>query len=245
MSVDATRWAWQQQGLTPSEKLVLLSLADRAGESHECYPSTARLVKDTGLYRETIYAAIRRFEELGLVEAHRSLGAVTHYQLKGVCDRTNQSAKADQSEKADMSAKAARTSRKKPTPTSRLLPTQNRSLNLSRTIKRVRFAPPAPQDVTLYAESIGFQLDGNVFVDHYEANGWMRGKTPLKDWKAAVRTWKTKQAEFGGERKGNGGWPQTDEGWLELGRGLGLHPKGGESWQAFRARVQEVKRGSG
>lgn len=32
MSLAATRWAWQQR-VTPAQKLVLLSLADRAGEA--------------------------------------------------------------------------------------------------------------------------------------------------------------------------------------------------------------------
>lgn len=43
MSIDATRWAWTQQ-ITPSQKIVLLSLADRAGEDGYCYPSMARLI---------------------------------------------------------------------------------------------------------------------------------------------------------------------------------------------------------
>jgi len=27
------------------------------------------------------------------------------------------------------------------------------------------------------------------FLDHYESNGWKVGRNPMKDWKAAVRTW--------------------------------------------------------
>ena len=26
-------------------------------------------------------------------------------------------------------------------------------------------------------------------MDHYTANGWRVGKNPMRDWKAAVRTW--------------------------------------------------------
>ena len=33
------------------------------------------------------------------------------------------------------------------------------------------------------------------FIDHYEANGWMRGNTKIKDWKACVRTWENKRKE--------------------------------------------------
>ena len=53
-----------------------------------------------------------------------------------------------------------------------------------------RFVKPTPEEVTTYAASIGFQLDGGQFVDFYAANGWKVGRNPMKDWKAAVRTWK-------------------------------------------------------
>ena len=32
-------------------------------------------------------------------------------------------------------------------------------------------------------------VDPQNFIDHYTANGWLRGKTKIKDWKACVRTW--------------------------------------------------------
>ena len=53
-----------------------------------------------------------------------------------------------------------------------------------------RFKKPAPQEVTEYAASIKFRLDGERFIDHYESNGWMVGKSKMKDWKAAIRQWK-------------------------------------------------------
>jgi len=52
------------------------------------------------------------------------------------------------------------------------------------------FQKPTPEEVTEYAKSIGFVLEGSAFVDHYEAGGWMRGKTKIKDWRACVRTWR-------------------------------------------------------
>jgi uncharacterized protein YdaU (DUF1376 family) len=58
-----------------------------------------------------------------------------------------------------------------------------------------KFAPPTPQEVAEYARSIGYLLDGTRFVDHYTANGWRVGRTPMKDWRAAVRLWKTRDKE--------------------------------------------------
>jgi phage replication O-like protein O len=54
----------------------------------------------------------------------------------------------------------------------------------------VRFERPKPEQVREYALSIGYaSLNPQAFIDHYEASGWIRGKTPIKDWKACVRTW--------------------------------------------------------
>jgi len=45
--------------------------------------------------------------------------------------------------------------------------------------------------------TIGFlTLDPSYFIDHYESNGWLIGKNPMKDWKATVRTWKRNSSKF-------------------------------------------------
>lgn len=57
----------------------------------------------------------------------------------------------------------------------------------------MRFQKPTAEEVTNYARKIGFILDGNQFCDFYESKGWMVGKSPMKVWQAAVRTWKAKE----------------------------------------------------
>lgn len=52
-----------------------------------------------------------------------------------------------------------------------------------------RFTPPTVDQVRKYVETREVKIDPQVFVDHYETNGWFRGKTKIKDWKACVRTW--------------------------------------------------------
>jgi hypothetical protein len=54
-----------------------------------------------------------------------------------------------------------------------------------------RFIPPSVDDVKAYCEERGNKVDASSFIDHYAANGWMRGKSKVKDWKACVRTWET------------------------------------------------------
>lgn len=64
MSNDATRWAWQQQTGSSSRKAVLVSMADRAGEDHTCYPSLKRLELDTELNRKTLVKVIGELEKI-------------------------------------------------------------------------------------------------------------------------------------------------------------------------------------
>lgn len=50
--------------------------------------------------------------------------------------------------------------------------------------------PPTPEQVTAYSASIGYPMNGQAWCDSYEVKGWKVGKERMKDWQAAVRTWK-------------------------------------------------------
>lgn len=51
------------------------------------------------------------------------------------------------------------------------------------------FTPPTLEDVTAYCRERGNSVDPKRWIDHYTSNGWKVGKNPMKDWRAAVRTW--------------------------------------------------------
>jgi uncharacterized phage protein (TIGR02220 family) len=135
MSYEATKWAWGQH-VRGNDKLVLLNLADRANDRHECWPSTASIEADTGLHRETVFKAIKTLEERGLIAVKRRIGAGHRYSVAVVAtsvkqsDKPNQSEKTDQSEKADHTSPEnhTATSPEKPTTTSPVLPTRNLSV---------------------------------------------------------------------------------------------------------------------
>lgn len=52
-----------------------------------------------------------------------------------------------------------------------------------------RFTPPTVDEVASYCAERKNGINGQSFVDFYTAKGWFIGKSPMKDWKAAVRTW--------------------------------------------------------
>lgn len=53
--------------------------------------------------------------------------------------------------------------------------------------KRPRFLPPTVEQVAEYVKQRGSRVDPQGFIDFYASKGWMIGKTPMKDWKAACR----------------------------------------------------------
>lgn len=64
-----------------------------------------------------------------------------------------------------------------------------------------RFIPPTEAEVAEYCKERHNTVNPKRFVSWYEANGWKVGKNPMKDWKAAVRTWEDDKPYVDGEVK--------------------------------------------
>ena len=81
MSLKAMRWAWETQILTRTQKIILLSMADRANDAGECWPSIRRLCLDTNCSDRTVQRSIKALEKLGLIGCERISGKTTVYKL--------------------------------------------------------------------------------------------------------------------------------------------------------------------
>lgn len=62
--------------------------------------------------------------------------------------------------------------------------------------RHTKFVPPSVEEVQAYITERGCKVDAERFVDFYTANGWMVGKTKMKDWKASVRYWERNEKKF-------------------------------------------------
>ena len=60
---------------------------------------------------------------------------------------------------------------------------------------RKKFAIPTPEEVQAYCDERKNGISGQQFCDFYSAKGWKIGKEPMKDWKAAVRTWEMRRKD--------------------------------------------------
>lgn len=70
-------------------------------------------------------------------------------------------------------------------------PTSNQRVTTNKNVKNDKkvFIPPTFQEVYDYCLSRKNNVDAQRFVDFYTSKGWLVGKSKMKDWKAALRTW--------------------------------------------------------
>ena len=60
---------------------------------------------------------------------------------------------------------------------------------------KAKFQKPSLEEIRLYCQERNNSVEPEKFFDFYESKGWVVGKSPMKDWKAAVRTWEQRGPE--------------------------------------------------
>lgn len=59
-----------------------------------------------------------------------------------------------------------------------------------------KFQKPTIEQIKAYCLEASKNIDAEAFFDFYEAKGWVVGRAPMKDWKAAVRNWAKNESQF-------------------------------------------------
>lgn len=64
--------------------------------------------------------------------------------------------------------------------------------------KSKRFEPPSIEEIRVYFSELKLpESESQRFLDHHQAAGWqLSGRRPMKDWKAAARTWRGNYHRF-------------------------------------------------
>lgn len=71
---------------------------------------------------------------------------------------------------------------------------ENNNKKKSETTTKV-FVKPSLEEVRAYCEERKNGIDPEVFIAFYESKGWKVGKSPMKNWKAAMITWENRRKE--------------------------------------------------
>lgn len=65
---------------------------------------------------------------------------------------------------------------------------------------------PTLEEVQACIAERGYNVDAELFMNHYESNGWKVGKNPMKSWRAALVTWQKRNVNASNAPQFN---PQT------------------------------------
>lgn len=96
--------------------------------------------------------------------------------------------------------------------------------------KQSRFVKPTLEEVEAYIAEKGYCVNAQLFIDYYTSNGWKVGRNPMKDWKAAVRTWETKERkQYGQNRRFDTDTRTREERRAEFIQGIAAHLAAGNS----------------
>ncbi|WP_295035094.1 helix-turn-helix domain-containing protein [uncultured Microbacterium sp.] len=198
MSYKATHWAWEL-GLKMPEKFVLVALADMADEQHSCFPGQTTLAQMTGASESTVRRAVRKLEDLGLLnrEERRSAGGYRtsdRYLLQvGASPKDNRSDCAVGGEPASQIDEPHRSD----STTSPVRVTGTYRKNHQRTTREPPVARKAaahrlPEDWSPNLACRTFAMENNIDVDHEAAQ--FRAHAEANDrrqqkWDAAFRQW--------------------------------------------------------
>lgn len=184
--------------LTPATKIVWAVLSNRIGDNGFCWPGVRKLGEDTGLDVSTVIRAVSRLERTGDLQVERrGSGRVNYYRLV-----TGESAGKTQALAKCKRLQNASTGAGKMQAQAHAKRQHNKKESFNRTKREsAHFLKPTPAEVSEYAQSIGYALDGAYFCDTYEARGWMVGRSPMKDWKAVVRNWRAREGKDNGNSR--------------------------------------------
>ena len=76
-----------------------------------------------------------------------------------------------------------------------------------------RFIPPTVEEVKARIDEMGYTFDAEAFIAFYQSNGWMVGKSKMKDWRAAMVTWQKREPRFPRGGKSSSTSKKANEEW--------------------------------
>ena len=178
--------------LTDKQKLLIALISNLSNERGYCFASNKYLGDCLDCSESTIKDHLKKLEDMNILGRIIKLKENGDFEYRSLVINIE----IPRPEKTTTSAE------KSAYPSARKLAHNNIVINNKDIIDNKlytdnkKFVKPTPKEVNDYAKEIDFKLDGEYFCDWNEARGWLVSKNPMKDWKAAIRTWKRNAKNF-------------------------------------------------
>ena len=171
---------WQDKSLSWNEKILLMEIDSFTSKGHECYISNEYIAELLGVSMSWASKCLSHLMEIGYVKMVRFDGrkryVVSTIQFKA---DLNNSSMQDGTLVQHTNI-------------------ENKYINNNSLYKKSssHFQKPSLDEIRQYCISRGNKVDPEQFFNFYESKGWIIGKSPMKDWRAAVRTWEKREKEI-------------------------------------------------
>ena len=185
-------WMIQERGLAGLDLLAFALVHGCTQKGEGCwYGGYDRLAERIGGKQRGTIMAINRLEEIGAVER---FDAVIEGKAKRAIRslwNSAQNADAQNADAQNADAQNAELTQQK----MQLSTAQNAERSNSNNIqtKKKVFIKPTIVEIEEFCKEHNYQVDAERFFNYYESKGWVVGKSPMKSWQSAVRTWVSNQ----------------------------------------------------
>ena len=169
---------WQNRSLSWNEKILLMEIDSFTAKDRECYISNEYIAELLGISVSWASKCLSHLLELGLVRVVKFDGR------KRYVESTIQF-KADLNESSMQDGTKVQHTN------------NNEYINNNSLYKKgsSRFQKPTIEEIRQYCLEKGYNVDAEQFFNFYESKGWVVGKSPMKNWRAAVSTWNKREKE--------------------------------------------------
>ena len=170
---------WQNRSLSWNEKILLMEIDSFNAKDRECYISNEYIAELLGVSVSWASKCLSHLLELGFVRVVKFDGR------KRYVESTIQF-------KADLNESSMQDGTKVQHTNNNEYINNNNSLYK----KGSRFQKPTIEEIRQYCLEKGYNVDAEQFFNFYESKGWVVGKSPMKNWRAAVSTWNKREKEI-------------------------------------------------
>lgn len=171
---------WQNRSLSWNEKILLMEIDSFTAKDRECYISNEYIAELLGVSVSWASKCLSHLLDLGLIRVVKFDGR------KRYVESTIQF-------KADLNESSMQDGTFVPhTDNNEYININNNSLYKKGSS---RFQKPTIEEIRQYCLEKGYNVDAEQFFNFYESKGWVVGKSPMKNWRAAVSTWNKREKE--------------------------------------------------
>ena len=169
---------WQDKSLSWNEKILLMEIDSFTSKGHECYISNEYIADLLGVTDRCARKYLSHLMDIGYIR-------VVNFDGRKRYVESTISFRAEWNDCSGLNGTS--------------VPHTNNNEYINNTLSNKgggRFQKPSLEDVREYCSIRSNNVDPEQFFNFYESKGWLVGKTPMNDWKAAIRTWEKREKEI-------------------------------------------------